>query len=296
MMPCNGHVALVHSSIMRCLSTAHTTNMLARPGYRIRKCVRRLTVKERKSAFDQALAVMTLVGCLHRSAFSWQLEFKSRCIYSFMTESEPSRMMPLRPWRPPPPPTGPLDWMSLRTISLADYDSADSSMQDRMKTNFRNAISEDGFLTLVDHGLSQEEVCRGDGHRMGELSLSPQIERQFELAQMVLVDDSITTSEKQRLRMNTNETVRKLSWGPAGEHTDGASGDFCGIQTSRPEGGVRGRVGQLRGVQLLFRAFTGCPQVPDVHASVHRGCQAVHQGVQSRRSLWAPRDQSRLTR
>ena len=54
MMPCNGHVASVHSSIMRCMSTAHTTNMLARPGYRIRKCVRRLAVQGRKSAFDSS--------------------------------------------------------------------------------------------------------------------------------------------------------------------------------------------------------------------------------------------------
>ena len=51
-----------------------------------------------------------------------------------------------------------LDWAELRTLHLSDFDSPDPSVRQALQDDFERAVYEDGFLYIVDHGLSQEQV------------------------------------------------------------------------------------------------------------------------------------------
>ena len=59
----------------------------------------------------------------------------------------------------PPVSSEELDSIELRTISLSRASSPDPEIRRATYETFQKAVLEDGFLILVDHGLSSEQVC-----------------------------------------------------------------------------------------------------------------------------------------
>ncbi len=65
---------------------------------------------------------------------------------------------PLRQWRAPSETGDDVDFAALRTIDLTKFDSEQQEVRDAAFQDFKIAIEEDGFLYLVNFGLSQSEV------------------------------------------------------------------------------------------------------------------------------------------
>lgn len=96
----------------------------------------------------------------------------------------------VRSWVPPAETKADVDWATLRTIDLSKFESPDPAEREAMYETFKSAVFEDGFLYLVNFGLSQE-----------------QIDRQFAIAQHALIDNHITEEEKQRFQWKYLDTV-----------------------------------------------------------------------------------------
>lgn len=61
-------------------------------------------------------------------------------------------------WNPPPPPTEDIDYAKLHTIDLALVDSPDRKVVEQLIATAKEAIHEDGFLYLVNYGVSLDQV------------------------------------------------------------------------------------------------------------------------------------------
>lgn len=70
------------------------------------------------------------------------------------TEGKP----PIKPWIPPPATKEDLDFAKLHTIELALMDSSDPADIEKLVATVKEAISEDGFLYVVNYGISLEQV------------------------------------------------------------------------------------------------------------------------------------------
>jgi isopenicillin N synthase-like dioxygenase len=64
----------------------------------------------------------------------------------------------MRPYVAPPETKADISYANLRTNDLSKFDSPDASDRDALYEEFKKAITEDGFLYLVNFGLSQEQV------------------------------------------------------------------------------------------------------------------------------------------
>ena len=71
----------------------------------------------------------------------------------------------LRPYSYPNETKEQLDWAELRTLHLSDFDSNDQSVRQALQDDFEKAVYEDGFLYIVDHGLSQEQASAAQSVR-----------------------------------------------------------------------------------------------------------------------------------
>jgi hypothetical protein len=65
---------------------------------------------------------------------------------------------PMRPYVAPPETKADVEYANLRTIDLSKFDSPDGAVRDSLFEEFKKAIAEDGFLYLVNFGLTQEQV------------------------------------------------------------------------------------------------------------------------------------------
>jgi hypothetical protein len=83
-------------------------------------------------------------------------------------------------WDPPPATKEPLDWANLHTIDLSILDSSNPKDVDDLVQLTKKAIQEDGFLYLVNYGVTLE-----------------QLHRQFSLAQYL--HRNISEEDKERL-------------------------------------------------------------------------------------------------
>lgn len=63
-------------------------------------------------------------------------------------------------WIPPQPTQMSLEWADLRTIELSLLDSDDPAIISQLVNTTKAAIKEDGFLFLMDYGVSLEQVCK----------------------------------------------------------------------------------------------------------------------------------------
>ncbi|WWC94644.1 hypothetical protein V866_001491 [Kwoniella sp. B9012] len=106
---------------------------------------------------------------------------------------------PLRPWVPPAETTANVEYANLRTIDLSKFDSEDASEREAVFREFQTAVKEDGFLYLVNFGLTQA-----------------QIDKQFAIAQHALIDNGITPEEKQRLEWKYLNTGKYTGYKPRG--------------------------------------------------------------------------------
>ena len=64
----------------------------------------------------------------------------------------------MRPYIAPPESKANVEYAQLRTIDLSKFDSPDTDVRDSLFEDFKKAIAEDGFLYLVNFGLTQEQV------------------------------------------------------------------------------------------------------------------------------------------
>lgn len=87
---------------------------------------------------------------------------------------------PVSKWIPPPPTQEDLDWATLHTIDLSLLDSPDPTAVDDLVQLTKKAIHEDGFLYLVNYGVSLD-----------------QLQRQFDLAQYL--HRNISDEDKEKL-------------------------------------------------------------------------------------------------
>ncbi|KAK4688135.1 hypothetical protein P7C73_g1992, partial [Tremellales sp. Uapishka_1] len=87
----------------------------------------------------------------------------------------------LRDYVPKPSPTEDLDYASLKTLDLSLMDSGRAEDLDKLVATCEDSMVNCGFLYLKNHGLSLEE---------------------FQIAQHVLVDDTITGEEKRKFAQN----------------------------------------------------------------------------------------------
>lgn len=87
---------------------------------------------------------------------------------------------PVPTWQPPAPTTEDLEWANLHTIDLSLLDSPDPQIVADLIQLTKTAIKEDGFLYLVNYGISLE-----------------QLHRQFSLAQYT--HHNISDADKERL-------------------------------------------------------------------------------------------------
>ena len=83
-------------------------------------------------------------------------------------------------WVPPKPTEEALDWASLHTIDLSLLDSPDAKVVEDLVQLTKTAIRDDGFLYLVNYGVTLE-----------------QLHRQFDLAQFL--HRNISEEDKERL-------------------------------------------------------------------------------------------------
>ena len=83
-------------------------------------------------------------------------------------------------WIPPQPTQEALDWANLHTIDLSLLDSPDPQVVEDLVQLTKKSIREDGFLYLVNYGVSLD-----------------QLSRQFDLAQYL--HRSISDEDKDRL-------------------------------------------------------------------------------------------------
>jgi len=102
-----------------------------------------------------------------------------------------------------------LDWASLHTIDLSLLDSLDTKVVDGLVQLTKTAIKDDGFLYLINYGISLE-----------------QLHRQFSLAQYL--HRNISDDDKKRLLWDPQQGVfagfkRRLGW-------KREAGDFDGIE------------------------------------------------------------------
>ena len=74
----------------------------------------------------------------------------------------------IKPWVAPPETKGDVKWANLRTIDLSKVDSPDPAVQKEVFEEFRTAIKEDGFLYLVNFGLTQDQVGATAGDVAGD--------------------------------------------------------------------------------------------------------------------------------
>lgn len=63
-------------------------------------------------------------------------------------------------WIPPEPTREALDWANLHTIDLSLLDSPDPKVVDDLVQLTKKAINEDGFLYLVNYGVSLDQLSR----------------------------------------------------------------------------------------------------------------------------------------
>ncbi|EIW67159.1 hypothetical protein TREMEDRAFT_33907 [Tremella mesenterica DSM 1558] len=106
---------------------------------------------------------------------------------------------PLRPYVAPPETKADIEYCNLRTIDLSKVESSVESEREEVFNEFKRAISEDGFLYLVNFGLSQE-----------------QIDRQFAIAQHALIDGHMTDEEKKDLEWKYLNTGKYTGYKPRG--------------------------------------------------------------------------------
>jgi isopenicillin N synthase-like dioxygenase len=83
-------------------------------------------------------------------------------------------------WIPPEPTKEDLDWANLHTIDLSLLDSPDPRVVDDLVELTKKSIKEDGFLYLINYGVSTR-----------------QLQRQFDLAQYL--HRNISNEDKDRL-------------------------------------------------------------------------------------------------
>lgn len=95
-------------------------------------------------------------------------------------------------WVPPPATTADVDFAQLRTVDLALLDSPDPREVQELVATAKSAIREDGFLFLVNYGVSFEQASEA---KTQEPDL--QLMRQFSLAQYMF--DNISQEDKERL-------------------------------------------------------------------------------------------------
>ncbi|ORY35064.1 hypothetical protein BCR39DRAFT_516500 [Naematelia encephala] len=112
-------------------------------------------------------------------------------------------------WVPPPATKADLEFANLHTIDLALLDSPDEAVVNELVQTAKTAIKEDGFLYLVDYGISLE-----------------QLHRQFSLAQYLHSNIS-------------NEDKERLLWDPE-------SGLFAGY---KPRFGWKRQAGKVDGIE-----------------------------------------------
>nr|XP_031862597.1 uncharacterized protein CI109_002095 [Kwoniella shandongensis]KAA5529669.1 hypothetical protein CI109_002095 [Kwoniella shandongensis] len=105
----------------------------------------------------------------------------------------------LRPWIPPAETKADVKWANLRTIDLSQFDSPIAVEREAVYENFKTAVFEDGFLYLVNFGLTQEEI-----------------DEQFAIAQNALIDSQITPEEKERLEWKYLNTGKYTGYKPRG--------------------------------------------------------------------------------
>lgn len=63
-------------------------------------------------------------------------------------------------WIPPKPTTEDLDWAEIHTIDLSLLDSPDPKVVRDLVQLTRKSINEDGFLYLVNYGVSTDQLQR----------------------------------------------------------------------------------------------------------------------------------------
>lgn len=112
-------------------------------------------------------------------------------------------------WVPPEPTKEDLDWASLHTIDLSLLDSSDPNVVNDLVQLTKTAIKEDGFLYLINYGISLD-----------------QLHRQFALAQYL--HQNISEEDKERLLWDPKTGVyagykRRLGW-------QRENGEFDGIE------------------------------------------------------------------
>jgi len=130
-------------------------------------------------------------------------------------------------WIPPEPTKENLDWADLRTIDLSLLDSADSKVVDDLVALTKTAIKEDGFLYLINYGVSLE-----------------QLQRQFSLAQYL--HRNISADDKERLQWDPGTGLfagfkRRLGWRREAGEFDGIEqfnfyrGEFADMENKCPK-------------------------------------------------------------
>ena len=112
-------------------------------------------------------------------------------------------------WTPPEPTKEKLDWAKLHTIDLSLLNSSDPKVVDDLVQLTKTAIKDDGFLYLINYGVSLD-----------------QLHRQFDLAQYL--HSNISDADKERLLWNPKSGVfagwkRRLGW-------QREAGQFDGIE------------------------------------------------------------------
>jgi hypothetical protein len=117
----------------------------------------------------------------------------------------------LEPWVPPSPPTETLDYAKLHTIDLALVDSPNKSVRDELIATCKEAIRDDGFLYLVNYGVSLD-----------------QLHRQFSIAQHL--HRHISDEDKERLHWDPQSGVYAGYKPPFGWRVSRPLTHSCGSQ------------------------------------------------------------------